>query len=64
VTTTEASYSRMRPEMIRPAELSALDIDLTRPVGKLIDMAAHRSVRGGTAVGPAEHAGARGGANS
>jgi hypothetical protein len=38
VTTTEASYSRMRPEMIRPIDLSALDVDLSRPGGVVIEM--------------------------
>ncbi len=48
VTTTEASYSRMRPEMVRPSELSALDVDLSRPGGEVLDMAAHR----GATMGP------------
>jgi integrase len=44
VTTTEASYSRMRPEMVRPSELSALDVDLSRPGGSVVDIATARKV--------------------
>jgi integrase len=58
VTTTEASYSRMRPEMVRPAELSALDVDLSRPGAAVLEMAAHRGVMVGPdlEIGPDENA--------
>jgi integrase len=47
VTTTERRYSRMRPDMIRPSELAALDVDLSRTGGVVIDITARRA-----AVGP------------
>jgi integrase len=54
VTTTERSYSRMRPDMIRPAELAALDVDLARAGGAVIDMGAHRAQPGQLGAGWAQ----------
>lgn len=65
VTTTEASYSRMRPDMIRPAALATFDVDLSQPVGAaVIDLAAHRIADGGTRVGPESEIAAAENANS
>ena len=45
-------YGHLRPDLIRPADLLKLTVDLSRSGGAVVDMAAHRSeqVPGGNAV--------------
>jgi hypothetical protein len=35
-------YGQLRPDLIRPADLLKLDVDLSRPRGEVVQMAAHR----------------------
>lgn len=35
-------YGHLRPDLIRPADLLKLDVDLSRPRGEVVQMAAHR----------------------
>lgn len=45
-------YGHLRPDLIRPADLLKLTVDLSRPGGDVVDMAAHRAenLPGGNAV--------------
>jgi hypothetical protein len=49
VTTTER-YAHLAPEHLRPADLPALDVELSRAGGAVVDLAAHREGARGHAV--------------
>jgi integrase len=47
--TTSARYAHLRADMLRPSDLPALDVELSRAGGDVIDLAAHRGGRSGAA---------------
>jgi len=47
VTTTER-YAHLAPEHLRPADLPALTVELSRAGGAVVDLAAHREGKNGT----------------
>jgi len=42
VTTTER-YAHLRTDLFRPSDLQAISVDLSRPAGAVLDLAAHRA---------------------
>lgn len=42
VTTTERHYCHIRPDLFSPTDVLNLEVDMARPEGAVIDLAAHR----------------------